>query len=692
MEEESEQGDMTKSKDKTLDENYFKEHPQYWKKPKKIVKDIIEDSLEKITILNEGALLNLLTCFDLDMLIRLLQVNKTLNKLIMKSITLQKFLQVKEEYIENRGKPNEKLNFGRYSVSTLLKNNCELYGKFQKKYKIGKKDALVIFGELLRRQILRELKRAQKIYKGRTFFNLNNLKLKEFGISILNFAIKDIPLFRKIVISGNTEPINNFNLIKSFVNYSKKDLISINFSKNNYSDVIGANLFTSIGINCPNIQIIEFSHNCFTYSTFSHAKVKQAFIKGYKELSKLILGNNLLGTKGFIELCNCLIQCTKLNLIDVSYNGIDKKAFDNNNVIDLFNNVLPRFFTLYYEGNYLPTEELHNFVKDILDNKTLTYLYLQNNQINDDSMEILSLLASKNYRIHTLNLGYNKFTSKGLDKFCKGIKSEDSRLIELGLSNNNLDEACLKILADALNNHHTLSCLNLSYNNFSKGECGNVLCEIITQCRYLKNLNLTACHLGLNIKAILKTLENNNIMLYFIDLSVNDIGNNTEIFKFLAIMLQKNLHIKHLYLDSNYINDKDFEIIVHEGLTINRNLDFLSLKSNKITLNSIRTLSNSIKSDRKKLLETYLKNIQKPKNDRNFFFSSKKNQPLARDYDFLEAIEPELTEKGILNSVKKNDHIKIILLDDNPICDKESLIKLNTVLKYNGLVFPKFEH
>ena len=157
-------------------------------------------------------------------------------------------------------------------------------------------------------------------------------------------------------------------------------------------------------------------------------------------------------------------------------------------------------------------------------------------------------------------------------------------------------------------------------------------------------------------------------------------------------MLQKNLHIKHLYLDSNYINDKDFEIIVHEGLTINRNLDFLSLKSNKITLNSIRTLSNSIKSDRKKLLETYLKNIQKPKNDRNFFFSSKKNQPLARDYDFLEAIEPELTEKGILNSVKKNDHIKIILLDDNPICDKESLIKLNTVLKYNGLVFPKFEH
>ena len=62
---------------------------------------------------------------------------------------------------------------------------------------------------------------------------------------------------------------------------------------------------------------------------------------------------------------------------------------------------------------------------------------------------------------------------------------------------------------------------------------------------------------------------------------------------------------------------------------------------------------------------------------------------LARDYKYLEALEPELTEKGILNSIKMNDHIKIIMLDDNPITDKESLIKLNTVLKFNGNVFPK---
>ena len=207
-----------------LDKTHFIQHPQLWNKPQKIVADKVEDSLEKITILNQGALLNLFSCFDLETLIKLLQVNKVLNKIVKKSETLQKFLQVKEEYIENKGKPTQRLNFGKYSVSQLLKNNCELFAKFQKKYNVNKNDSKVIFGELLKRQILREYQKAQSQKKGNDYFNLSNLKLKEYGISLLNYAIKDISFFRKIVISGNSEPITNFNLIKCFVNYSKKNL------------------------------------------------------------------------------------------------------------------------------------------------------------------------------------------------------------------------------------------------------------------------------------------------------------------------------------------------------------------------------------------------------------------------------------------------------------------------------------
>ena len=671
-----------------LDENYFKQHPQLWKKPQKIVKDKVDDSLEKIITLNNGALLNLFSCFDLETLIKLLQVNKTLNKIVKKSETLKKFLEVKEEYVENRGKPNQRLNFGKFSVTQLLKNDCELYAKFGKKYKVNKFDSKIIFGELLKKQILREYNRALSQGKG-NYFNLNDLKLKEYGISLLNYAVKDIPFFRKIVISGNKEPITNFNLIRCFINYSKKSLLSINFSKNNFSDVIGANIFASIGINCPNIQIIDVSHNYFTYSTFNHKKVQTSFEIGFKNLSKLMLGSNILGTRGFVELCGVLKNCPKLNLLDVSYNGMDKNIFENEKVAEIFGDALPNLYTFYYEGNYLPTDEIQNLVKNMLNNNSLTYLYLPNNQIGDDSLEILAFLLSKNYNIHTLDLSYNKFTSKGVKNLCNGIVSKDSRLIELSLSNNNLDETSLTYLSDAINKSEQLYCVDLSYNNFSKGDCGKIICDIIKRDAKLKNLNLTACHLGLKTKEIFAALENNQTITY-IDLSVNDIGNNTEMFKALAKMLQKNMNIKYLYLDTNYITDKDFDIIINEGIAKSVNLNYLSLKSNKISLSSIKKLSDSIKKDNKKLLEQYLKNLKKPKKEINFFLQTYyQSNLLVRDYKYLEAIEPELTEKGILRSVKYNDHIKIIMLDDNPIIDKESLIKLNTVLKFNGSNIPK---
>ena len=481
-----------------------------------------------------------------------------------------------------------------------------------------------------------------------------------------------------------------FELGNSLLNYNlNKNLLSINFSKNNYNDVIGANIFASIGINCPNIQIINVTHNLFTYSTFNHKKVKSKLNEIYKNLSKLMLGNNILGTRGFIELCGILKNCPKLNLLDISYNGIDKNIFDNDKVAELFGDSLPYLYTFYYEGNYLPTSEIQNLVKHILSNNSLTYLYLQNNQIGDDSLEILAFLLSKNYNIHTLDLSYNKFTSKGVSKLCEGIMSKDTRLIEISLANNNLDETSLTYLADAITNNEQLYSVNLSYNNFSKGNCGMIIADMIKKDTKLKNVNLVACHLGLKTKEIFAALEENQTIT-FIDLSVNDIGNNLEMFKGLAKMLQKNKNIKYLYLDTNYITDRDFDIIINEGITKSVNLNYLSLKSNKITLSSIKRLSDSIKNDNRKLLEQYLKNLKKPKKDVNFFLrTSYQTDVLVRDYKYLEIIEAELQEKGILNSVKFNDHLKIIMLDDNPINDKESLIKLNTVLKFNGSNIPK---
>ena len=676
---------------KNLDKHYFKQHPYLWNKPQKVVEDIKEDYLDKIFSLNKGALTNLLACLNLETLLKLLQINRQLGKTIKTIGTLQKFLELKEEYIENRGKPNQRVNFEKFSVNQYLKNNCELFAKWQKKYKMSKSDANLIFGELLQRQLMREFNKAQTTKKTNTYFNLNDASIKEYGLTILNSAIKDISFFRKIVISGLQENLSSFNVIKNFLNYSKSNLLSVNFSNNNFPDVIGANIFASIGIYCPNMQIIDISKNSLTYTTFNHAKVIKAFEVGFKKLSKLIIRNNLLGSKGFVNLCAVVKNAKKLNLLDVSYNGINKEVFENQNVVDFLSGDLQFFYAFYYEGNYLPNEEMKFFIKSILTNKSLTYLFLHNNQIDDESMELISFLIKKNPFVHNLNLGYNKFTSKGVESICKSLKLKSNRVIELCLQNNNLDETSLTYLSEALKHHQTISALNLAYNNFSYGSCGDCITRIIAKCPKLKHLNLTACHLGLKLKEILTQLEKNKTIT-FLDLSVNDIGNNPEIFQNLARMLEKNYYIKYLYLDSNYIVDKDFEILIYEGIEKNKNLKNLGLKSNKITLGAITALSEKLKKDTKKQLEQYLKYLQKPKKEINFFMQIRKaNDLLVRDYKFLQAIEPEWTEKGILRSVKRNDHIKIIMLDDNPIAEEESLIKLNTILKFNGSIYPKLK-
>ena len=55
---------------------------------------------------------------------------------------------------------------------------------------------------------------------------------------------------------------------------------------------------------------------------------------------------------------------------------------ENKIIEEIFNGALPSLYSFYYEGNYLSTEDIQNFVKDILNNRCLTYLFLQNNQIS----------------------------------------------------------------------------------------------------------------------------------------------------------------------------------------------------------------------------------------------------------------------------------------------------------------------
>ena len=384
-----------------------------------------------------------------------------------------------------------------------------------------------------------------------------------------------------------------------------------------------------------NKKIINLSGNNLTNKTFSSPKLKESFSNDkFLFIRKFLISHNLLGAKGAVSLFELLINCKLLNLLDISYNGIEQNVFDSEITMTFFDpqkSGLNFLYSFYYEGNFLPSSETENLFQCLSNNPVLKYLFIGNNQMNDNSMENIYYYFIKVQNLYSLHLNYNNFTIKGF-KILSSIFEKKCNLIELNLSNNNINQKILQLLLDSIHKYSRLSCLNLSYNDFSKSANSDLIAQYFENDLKIKNLNLSACHLGLGCKKIILALEKNK-KISCLDLSVNDIGGNKDIFDYLSNYLKKNFYIKYLYLDGNFINDKDFEKLIVEGIKYNKNLNLLSLRSNRITLDKI---------DKKE------------------------------------------TKQNLIESIKINDHIRDIRLEGNPIKNEKNLNLFNEALEKNG--------
>ena len=520
---------------------------------------------------------------------------------------------------------NKIINFDKYSLSQLLKNNCEIIRKIISKYKIGKANAISIFGNIILRQLRKE--NIDEI-------NINDYELNNNGIEMINLALAEIDNLKKISISNNLQ-INKYYSINNVINNNRSDLQIINLSFNELGDKNAIKIFDNLSKYCPDINIINLSGNKITKKVFNSKLVIDAFNNnGFKFLKKFIFHHNILGSKGAIFLFDLLINCKFLNLLDISYNGIDEYCFDSDSAIKFFDNEkseLYYFYSFYYEGNYLSFSETSSLVQCILNNKIISYLFLGNNRLDDESMEILKFLIMQNDSIKSLSINYNNFTFEGYNKFFTGIE-ENLSLNEINLSNNKINQKSLKKILECLSENKRIGSLDLSYNNFNKAATSNLIIKYMESNTTIKNLNLAGCHIGIGMKQLLSILKDNKI-LSFLDISLNDFGGNNEIIKNLCNFLKENFYIKYLYLDGNFINDQDFEKIINDGITMNTNLNSVSLKNNKITLNKI------------------------------------------------ESKDPN---RNIINNIKMNNHIKNIKFDGNPIKSEKNLKLIEKALEMNG--------
>ena len=630
--------------DNYLDDNYFNEHPQNWLPPKRIVRNNKPLSLKGLLNMDKKSLNRFIDFCSMDEIFQMLKLNREISKLLLNTNILKSYFILRKEFTEdikdkknilllknmkNKNKENiinQKINFNKYSLNQLLKQNSSLIFKIIKKLKLPFFEATSIFSKIVEKQLKNELNKTNNNEIALTSFNFD-----QKGIIFLNNGLRDIENLKKIEISNNSNLL--FKTINATVSLSKTSLQVLILSNNKFDDNLIINFFQN-SKNFHNLKILDISFNNITQKTFKNKKAIEGLKNNFPILEKLIMNHNILGSKGAKILFDILYCKSELSLLDISYNGIDKNFFNSDEVQIFFDyNSSQKFTTFYYEGNYLPLQECNNLIQSILNNVNLSYLYLNNNQINDECMNLFSFLISNNPYIHTLSLSENNFTNVGLKKLFDSIEQK-TRLIEIFLAKNNLNHQSLKIISESLKNNRTISSLDLSYNDFKKDECIDYLINLIGENSRIKNLNLTSCHLGLKAKNLFEFIEKNK-RLSCIDLSANNIGDNKKIFEAFANMIKNNFYLKYIYLDSNYIVDSDFEIIICDGIRFNKNLNKISLKDNNITLNKLVT-----------------------------------NQGKEN-------------EKNIKESLKRNNHLKIINLNNNPL-NAENFKILNVVLKENG--------
>ena len=627
-----------------LDDNYFNEHPQNWLPPKRIVRNNKPLSLKGLLHMDKKSLNRFIDFCSMDEIFQMLKLNREISKLLLNTNVLKSYFILRKEFTEEikdkkkilllkNIKKNskdiiidQKVNFNKYSLNQLLKQNSSLIFKIIKKFKIPFFEATTIFSKIVEKQLKNEIKKNNNNEIALTTFNFDSK-----GIIFLNNGLRDIENLKKIEISHNSNLL--FKTINATVSLSKTSLQVLILSNNNFDDNLIINFFHN-SKNFQNLKILDISFNNISQKTFKNKKAVDGLKNNFPILEKLIMNHNILGSKGAKILFDILYNKSQLRLLDISYNGIDKNFFNSDEVQIFFDyNSSQNFTTLYYEGNYLPLSECNNLIQSILNNVNLTYLYLNNNQINDECMNLFSYLIANNPYIHTLSLSENNFTNVGLKKLFDSIEQK-TRLIEIFLSKNKLNHQSLKIISEGLNNNRTISALDLSYNDFKKDECQNYLINLLGENSRIKNLNLTSCHLGLKVKNLFEIIEKNK-RLSCIDLSANNIGDNKKIFEAFSNMIKNNFYLKYIYLDSNYIVDSDFEIMICDGIRFNKNLNKISLKDNNITLNKLVT-----------------------------------NQGKEN-------------EKNIKEALKRNNHLKLINLDNNPL-NAENLKIINVVLKENG--------
>lgn len=299
------------------------------------------------------------------------------------------------------------------------------------------------------------------------------------------------------------------------------------------------------------------------------------------------------------------------------------------------------------DDNKITHEGIQAIINQLFTNRSLKFLDLSLNYIDNEDMKLLFNFLKKNKNLKTLQL--------------RGCVP----LLRLVVGQNFYKE-----LYEALKENTSLLILNLAQNGFRDEIC-TFISESLKVNTSLRDLKLYNNYIGKDgAQSLIESLKINN-SIQFICLGRNNIGNDG--IKNLHELISINKTLQHINLSENIIDGNGVNLFF-KSLKHNKTLKSIFLSHNNINGESLCKLSESL------MVNTSIEIISlsfNPLGDVGIFFLSKSLRT-NRYIKYLYIKETDLHKKGrrsILETLKINKYIQLIDLDDVDV-NKRNIIKM----------------
>ncbi|XP_039646544.1 leucine-rich repeat-containing protein 34 isoform X6 [Perca fluviatilis] len=251
--------------------------------------------------------------------------------------------------------------------------------------------------------------------------------------------------------------------------------------------------------------------------------------------------------------------------------------------------------------------EINPYIKQVLEDTTetesVTLKLTGNNRLtnvkrlNDDDVLALSECLRNNHSVSGLDVRYNNITDVGVGHLVGLLQQEDgSALRSLDLMFNDILRDGAEVLAKSLQCNSTLLSLRLSGNKI--GNRGAMhLASMLQVNSTLKELQLADCDLDTQSVIAFAIVLKSNETLVSVDISRPLLfSHQEECAVHFSEMLVVNSSLVELHLGKMGMTDTGMERLT-EGLRLNHSLRYLDLRCNRVTRDGVRLLAELLKQN-----------------------------------------------------------------------------------------------